>query len=306
LRGSVFIPKAQIHLIDYEKKVAVVSPDVRYLGATQYPIKFFADLTVMLGDAVDFHYGGLSALLRGQVKLHVLPERDVTAMGQITLLHGVYAAYGQSLRIQKGSATFRGGDVADPELMIEAKKLISNVVSTTAVPGYAVMTNPDGSLTVGILVSGPVSHYQVQLFSVPSGLDETDILSFLILGTPAVNAGSGGGQLLLSAASALTSNSDGQLSPLARLKNQLQETLGLSVNVGNVSQYNAATQSIDQATGLILSKRLSPRLSINYNAGIGQAINQFEARYQINKNWMAQTNSSNLGNGGDIFYTINH
>lgn len=306
LTGTVSIPKAKIKLMDYDKSVIQVSPDVHYVEAEQTALQFFSDVDIFLGDAIDFGYGGLSGLLSGQVSVHSASDTPTTGVGEIHLKDGVYAAYGQSLAVQKGIANFRGGDLLDPELTIQASKLFTHVVTMEAVPGYSAVTNPDGSLTVGVSITGPVSHYTMQLFSDPAGLSQTDILSYLILGVPASNIGSGGGQLLLSAASALSDkNGNGQLSPVTQLKNQLQETLGIGVDVGQVSQYNTNTQSVDQGTGLILTKRLSPKLSARYSAGIGQAINQFEIRYQINKNWMTQTNSSNLGNGGDIFYTIN-
>lgn len=306
LTGSLSIPKAKIKLIDYDKTVIQVSPDVHYVDGEHTALKFFSDVTILLGDAIDFQYGGLSGLLNGQLTVHTVPDMAPTGTGEIHLKNGLYAAYGQSLAIQQGAANFRGGDLLDPELNIKASKLFTHVVTMEAVPGYSAVTNPDGSLTVGISITGPVSHYNMQLFSDPAGLSQTDILSYLILGVPASNIGSGGGQLLLSAASALSDKGgNGQLNPVTELKNQLQETLGIGVDVGQVSQYNTSTQSVAQGTGLILTKRLSPKLSARYSAGIGQAINQFEIRYQINKNWMTQTNSSNLGNGGDIFYTIN-
>lgn len=305
LTGAISIPKAKIKLMDYGKTVVQVSSDVVYADERQSALNIFTDLSVLLGDAVQFHYGGLTGLLRGHLLLHTSPNTDMTADGKIHLAHGLYAAYGQSLQIKKGLAVFHG-DVMNPELTIEATKLIENVATMgAALPGYAVMTNPDGSLIVGVLIAGPVKHYQVTLFSNPAGLSQTDILSYLILGIPAESAGGQGGQILLSAASALMDKNNGELGPIAQLKNQLQETLGISVNVGQIAQYNSDGQSPTQNTGLILTKRLSPKLSIRYSAGLAQNTNQFEVRYQLNKNWLAQTNSSSLGNGGDVFYTIN-
>jgi translocation and assembly module TamB len=309
LSGSLLIPKARLKFVQYNKAVVSLSPDVVFVDQHKTELNFFANLNLILGDAIHLSYGGLSGLLRGQLHLQDTPGANTTALGQINLLNGLYKAYGQVLTIQAGQALFKGGDIANPDLSLKAVKVLTDVATLggdgSAVPGYSIMTNPDGSLTVGVSITGPLSKYQVNLFSQPTGLTQADILSYLILGVPATNAGANGGALLLSAASALSGGDQGQLNPIAHLQNQLKDTLGLEVNVGQVSQYNPNTQSVAQGTALILTKALSPRLFMSYSAAMGQAMSQFKVRYQIDQHWMAQTTSSSFGNGGDIFYTIN-
>ncbi|MCD6046637.1 MAG: uncharacterized protein K0S08_284 [Gammaproteobacteria bacterium] len=305
LKGNLLIPKAQLQFADYENKAITLTDDIVYEDEEQKRFSFNSNIFLQLGDDVKLRYGGLTGQLKGKLQLQQTTDAPATAIGAIHLVDGKYKAYGQTLIIQRGSASFKGGNVNNPVLDVQAVKVLQNVTPLTAdgaiAPG-ASLVGPDGSLTVGVSITGPLAQRKTELFSIPAGLSQSDILSYLVLGVPASQAGSGGGQLLLSAASSLSDGKSG--GAISQLQEQLKNGLGIEVGVGTVSQYNPTTQSVTEGTALILTKSLSPKLFFTYSAGTGQTVSVFKIRYQISPKWMAQTESSALGNGGDIYYMI--
>ncbi len=304
VNGSILIPKGSIDFADIDSAPKLTS-DIVYEDQSQRHFNFLANILLTVNDLVTLRYDGLTGNLRGEVQLHQPQDGPATAVGKLHLKNGQYKAYGQTLNIQKAEALYKGGEVSNPFLNIQAVKILKNIAPTTldgAIVSGENWVNPEGTLTVGVSVTGPLLQHQIQLFSDPAGLSQSDILSYMILGVPASQAGSGGGQLLLSAASMLGDGSQGNT--ITQLQSQLKNTLGIEVGVSNVSQYNPSTQSVTQGTALFLTKTLSPKLFLTYSAGLGQAVSTFKVRYQITPSWMAQTESSILGNGGDLYYTI--
>lgn len=304
LTGQITIPEATLKPIDYNDSVIELSPDVEYVDSKASTTLFNSTIHLVLGSNVSLKYGGLSGSLAGDVNLTSLANTATTGQGEIVLQNGKYEAYGQSFDIRQGRLIFKGGVVTNPILDVQAVRTLTNVVPVMAngnIPMAAQFVGPDNTLVVGVKVEGPLAQRKILLFSEPVGLSQADILSYLILGRPISQTDSGNGQVLLSAASALNSGSG----PINELQKQIKQTFGLDqLDVGGTSQYNPTTQNVTQNTSLILGKALSPRLFLNYSIGIAQPVNTLRLRYMINKSWVAQTESSSLGNGADIFYTI--
>lgn len=306
LSGAIHIPKAELRLVDYQKKVISLSNDVVYVDAAATPVDFFSDIRLSLGDQVQLQYGGLKGRLTGQVMLHDQPTRPTSGAGQINLVDATYNAYGQSFAIHKGEAHFDGGAVTNPRLAVEATRTLTNVVPVTE--NGTILQNPqvigvNDELTVGMAITGPLKNYQLKLFSLPPGLSQADILSYLVLGRPTSEVTGSSAQMLMSAASLLGSSGGG--GTILQLQQQLKNTFGLEVDVGGTSQYSRQTQTVTQNTSVILGKALSPRLFLGYSIGIVQPVNVLSLKYKISPRWSAQTESSVLGSGGDLFYTIN-
>lgn len=306
LTGQVRIPQASLRFVDYQKQVVKLSSDVVYVNADATDFRFVSQLQVILGNKVSLQYGGLKGRLIGQVTLNEQPNRPTSGLGQIQLTEATYQAYGKTFIIREGKAQFTGGEVTNPIVAMQAVRELTDVVPVTQT-GSVLSNSPiagvNEKLTVGVSMNGPLKTAEIKLFSVPAGLSSADILSYLVLGRPASEAGGSGAQLLMNAASLLGSSSGS--GPIVRLQQQLKNTLGLEVDVGATSQFSKENQSVTQNTSVILGKALSPRLFLNYSIGIAQPVNVLRLTYKISPNWSAQTESSSLGNGGDLFYTIN-
>ena len=223
LSGNILIPKARLNFVDYGKTIIGLTPDVVYVGEETSSVNFSSRLALTLGDDIQFRYGGLKGLLKGALQLQQLPHNAATAKGSIHLSQGTYQAYGQTLIMQKGVASYIGGNVDNPTLNIRAVKTIKNAIPLN--PDGSIMqglpwAGPDNVLTVGVMVTGPLLQRKVTLFSEPAGLAQSDILSYLILGVPTAQAGSAQGQLLLSAASALGDGSGSN--KITELENQIR------------------------------------------------------------------------------------
>lgn len=307
LDGDLLIPKATLRFVDYQQKVVKLTSDAVYVDDGSSPLNFYSNLQLRLGHQVMLQYGGLKGRLQGQVALLEQPNRLTQGRGEIRLVDGVYQAYGQSFTISKGVVQFNGGEVTNPLMDVEAVRQLKDVVpvdASGAIVQSTQIVGVDNDLTVGIRLHGPLNTSQIKLFSQPPGLSQADILSYLLIGRPSSEATGSNAQLLMSAASLLSSGAGGG-GAITQLQQQLKNTLGLEVDVGATSQYSKDTQTVNQNTSVILGKALSPRLFLNYSIGITQPVNVLRLTYRISPKWTAQTESSSLGNGGDLFYTIN-
>lgn len=307
LDGDLLIPKATLRFVDYQQTVVKLTSDAVYVDDGSSPLNFYSHLQLRLGDQVTLQYGGLKGRLLGQVALLEQPSRLTQGRGEIRLVDGVYQAYGQSFTIRKGVVQFNGGEVTNPLMDVEAVRMLKDVVPVDgngAIVQSSQIVGVDNDLTVGIRLHGPLNTSQIKLFSQPPGLSQADILSYLLIGRPTSEATGSNAQLLMSAASLLSSGAGGG-GAVTQLQQQLKNTLGLEVDVGATSQYSKDTQTVNQNTSVILGKALSPRLFLNYSIGITQPVNVLRLTYRISPKWSAQTESSSLGNGGDLFYTIN-
>ncbi len=306
LTGNIVIPQAELHFVQYQKSVLRLSSDVSFVDTTTSPWQFISTLHLRLGERVSLQYGGLKARIIGALTIHDEPNQPTVATGQLQLVDSTYHAFGQLFDITKGLAQFTGGDVANPHVDMVASRKLTHVIPVTEA-GTAIantsMTGVDNDLVVGVFLKGPLKTSQINLFSEPSGLSQADILSYMLLGRPTSEATGGGAQLLMSAAS-LLNNGTGS-SPVTQLQQQLKNTLGLEVNVGATSQMDKNTQSVTQNTSVILSKALSPRLFLNYSIGLVQPVNELKITYKMTPQWSAQSETSSIANGADIFYTIN-
>ena len=307
LTGNVDIPRATLRFVDYQKSVVSLTNDVVYVDNDDTPLDFVSDIQLRLGDKVSLQYGGLTGRVAGAVRLRDEPNRPTSGGGQLQLVGATYQAFGQLFTISQGIAQFSGGSVTNPLVNMQAIRKLTNVVpvsETGTVVQSQQIVGVNNDLVVGVALKGPLKTSQIKLFSIPAGLSQADILSYLLLGRPTSEATGSSAQMLMSAASMLNNGSG----PILQLQQQLKNTLGLEVDVGATSQMSkntANTDTVTQNTSVILGKALSPRLFLNYSIGIAQPVNVLRLTYKLSKRWSAQTETSSLGNGGDIFYTIN-
>lgn len=304
LRGSVAIPEASLRFVDYQKSVVSLTSDVVYVDGDASVLDFVSDVQLTLGDKVSLQYGGLKGRLVGGINVHESPNRPTSGSGEIRLVDATYHAFGQMFTISQGIARFSGGAITNPWVNIQASRKLTNVVpvsETGSVVQSQQIVGINDDLLVGVRILGPLKTSQIKLFSMPAGLSQADILSYLLLGRPTSEATGSGAQMLMSAASMLNNGSG----PILQLQQQLKSTLGLEVDVGATSQVSKENQSVTQNTSVILGKALSPRLFLNYSIGIVQPVNTLRLTYKISPRWSAQSETSSLGNGGDLFYTIN-
>lgn len=302
IRGTLEILQANIAPADLSETVTLTN-DIVYVDNTGAPLHKKSEplplyLGVLLKIAhVNINYKGVKASIIGKLKLAQTPTTNLSAHGQLQLLQGSYKAYGQELTIKKDGTLSFISEIDNPQLNITASKEIS--VS----PEYMILPSYQPYLIAGIQITGTANEPNIHLFSIPSGVSQQDILSYLIFGYPQ-------SQLTNSQASALWNAfnmmGSGQSNfSLSNLQKSIQKEFGFSeFGLGNTSEYNATTGQYETGTAFVVGKRITDNLTATYNVGILVPVNVLYLRYQLSQHWSLQSDSSVLGNGGDIFYTI--
>jgi len=311
MRGELLIPKAQIKPRAFTETVSL-SDDVVFVtqaNPAPNPYNIDTDIQVTMGDEVVLGVKGLQGFLGGGVRVQQIPKGPMTATGELSIREGKYRAYGQDLLIEQGQLLFTGGLIENPGIRVRATRQFKSTSNTLAESSQIFNFNSNsaqsldfgGKITVGIEVLGRLSKPKVRLFSIPSSMSQADILSMLLLGKPASQASQSGGQLLLTAVSALNLDAG---SGGVQLLGQLKQKLGIDFNLANNTQYNQKTNQSTDNTAVVIGKSLSKRLYASYNVGLSQNdSNVLTLNYLLNKFFSIQVNASTTASGIDLLYT---
>ncbi len=292
LEGKIVISKAVIKLKNYISTVSLPDETV-FVGepVTDTPFILSAmklHLAVDLGQDVFFNYKDFETHLGGQLVIDQAPNSPATATGEINAIDGEYTIYGQNLVIKTGRLIFAGNVLTNPGLNIEAIRKVKSVEGGgDLMPSLESYAGTD--TIVGVRVIGTAENPRVTLFSIPAGLTQAQILSSL----------GGGGAALMSALSALNPGA----SKVSGMTDKLTKMLGLTeVNIASVQTFNSTTNQMQSTPSFVVGKQISKKLSLHYSIGIFNPISILNVRYQLNKNWAIQSETSTIDNGADILY----
>lgn len=270
ITGKVVIPEAQIEPVAVESAVPV-SDDViivqEQVETKATAVKVKADVTIELGDNIHVEASGFTGRIAGAIKVKSRPKKVLTGVGELNILDGKFAAYGQALDISKGRIIFAGGPIDSPSLDFEATRLSNGV-------------------TAGVSVSGTPDSPELTLFSDPT-MNQDSILSYLLLGRPLNEASSSDSDMLLGAATSLGFKG-GEL-----LTENLGNSLGLDdFSIGGSTKESAALQ---------LGKYLTPKLYVSYGVGLFEPVTQLKMRYDLGRRWSLEA-VSGTHSGMDFLY----
>ena len=215
------------------------------------PVRAAVDLRVDLGQALRVRGRGLDTLLRGQLRV-TTPNGQLAVNGVVRAEEGSYTAYGQNLRIERGTLVFRG-EVGNPQLDILAVRA-------------------DIDTRVGVVVSGSATNPRVRLYSEPE-LGQQDTLTWLVLGREPTGLGRDDTALLQRAALALLAGDRGGGPGLVQ-RLGLDE---LSLSRGNSSGTGTGTGD----TIISLGKQISRRVYVGYAHALGTTGGTWELIYRV-------------------------
>jgi translocation and assembly module TamB len=294
LQGKIVIPQAKIRLKDYISTVSL--PDeVVFAGQPQTNTPTFLAasqllLEISLGDDVYFSYKDFQTYLGGKITIHQMPNSPATATGEIHAINGKYALYGQKLTIKTGRLMYAGNELSNPTLNIEAtRKLKGSGTSASALNAPSLESFTGSTTEVGIRITGTVDNSQVTLFSIPAGMSQTQILAAL----------GGEGAALIGAISAINPGA----AKMGNMTGKFTKMLGLTeVNISSVQTFNPTTNQTESTPSFVIGKKISDKLSLHYSVGIFNPISIFNVRYQFNKHWAIQSETSTIDNGADVLY----
>jgi translocation and assembly module TamB len=178
LTGTVHVDEALIAPAGLSSATRVrTSPDEVIVGSAPAEPKRWrvsSRVKVTLGD-IEVDVYGLKGKLKGALDISDLPGQVATATGMLTIEEGWYKAYGQTLDIDRGRLTYRGGPVDNPELDVRAVRYLETYL-------------------VGVNVRGTLQDPTIEVFSDPPRPRQY-ALYLLLLGEAPVQLGRAGQSL---------------------------------------------------------------------------------------------------------------
>ncbi len=305
LKGKVDIPKGVIQPFNFVGMTTLPSDQIVYTAGepvtSQSTWNVSANVNVTLGKDVTVNTSGFNATVTGGATIIGHPKKMTLANGRVNVVKGTYSAYGRTLTITPNSyIQFINSPINNPNFNVRATKTIQ--VSQSLGGAQQINLN---NIVVGVELRGSFRHPKISFFSVPENLSQADILSYLVLGYSAETTSGSNISLLLEAANTLGGKGTG----IGGALSQIKQGLGLEeLGIENETIMDAIGAPIDQQSAFVIGKRLTKNIYIRYSLGLGQGpfapVNIFQLRYTLNRHWSIQTDSSSLGSGGDILYTI--
>lgn len=266
-----------------EKSDVTISDDIVIIGKAtpaerkESKMTTKVDLDLDLGRDFRIRGAGLNGRLGGTLRVASAGTGLPRAVGTLTIEEGTYAVYGQKLAVERGVLTFAGP------------------IHNPGVDLYAVRKNPQPSLagnTVesGVEVRGSALAPRAKLVSTPN-VSETEKLSWLVLGRGLESSSQADFSLLSAAASGLLGS--GQA---ASVQARIAGALG-------VDEFGISPPGTGQGGLLTLGKRLSSRLFVVYEQGLGKVSNILKVRYTLSKRWSVQAQAGSES-AVDALYTL--
>ncbi len=276
LTGSLTIPYALIATPKSQESAVSPDKDVEVIvegePANDEPVvPVYAELDVILGDDVRVDALGFEGRLLGKLQLLESPGKATRASGSIQVESGSYRLYAQDLEIRRGSLVYTGGPVDNPGLDLRIGREIDDVV-------------------VGANVYGTIREPRMELYGEPA-MPDNSVLSYLLLGKAPGDSSSSEQQML--ARMALSMSMAGG----NRITDNFRESLTLD-------ELGFDSNDEEEGSSFFIGKYLSPRLYFRYGIGVMDAVNTLSLKYTLTDIWRVEAQSSELGSGGDILYTI--
>ena len=254
--GKLEVPRAEIAVTELSNDAVMPSPDVVVIGreesSVEEPTRIDGVARLTLGDQVHVTAFGLDTKLGGDLQVRMFKDRPISAEGKVTLVEGIFSAYGQKLSIQEGTLTFTG-PLDNPIVDVKAVRIIEAL---------------DGQVTAGIHLQGRAQSITSTVYSDPS-MAEADALSYLVVGRPLSQATESEGGELSRAALALGARQAG------RVTEQIGQALGLD-------QLTVAGDGGD-TTALVAGKQINSRLHARYAYGVFSRLGTLLLRYRLSK-----------------------
>lgn len=261
------------------------------------------DVELDLGEHFTLRGRGIAAQLGGQLRVRsaaAASQSLPTGSGNISVTKGTYEAYGQKLTIDRGILSF-AGPINNPGLDI-----------------LAVRKNL--AVEAGVAITGTALSPRVRLVSTPS-VPDGEKLAWLTLGHGLDSLSGSELDVLTAAATAFVSRDGGP-----SFTDRIARSVGLDeLSVGNISGGTssiaaASTSSLSGAStsslsgtsatagtveqrALTLGKRISSRLYLTYEMGLGSATRVARLQYELSRRWSVRAQAGTQS-ALDLFYTL--
>ncbi len=265
------------------KETVTTSPDVVIVdaeesGSSRPPLPLRLDVDVQLGEEVRIDGHGLTGRLAGAINVRTTTSDLLAGRGELELREGTFSLYGRSLDIARGRVLFTGGPIDNPGLDVRAQKTVGEEQAR------------DRAYTVGVEISGLVQDLQYRLFSDPF-MDDTEILSLMIIGQSLADTSAEEGNMLQAAASSLGVGGGSKI------------VSGLG-SVLAIDDLHLEGSGQNEDVSLVLGKRITDDLYIGYDVNMFNQTGQFRVRYDLGRGFRVETKSSSEAAGADLLYSF--
>ena len=229
------------------------------------------DLQVALGRDFRFSGEGLDTRLAGRVRITTTPDGTLASKGTINAVAGTYYVFGQRLEITRGRLIF-DGPVDNPALDVVAMRRNIAVES-------------------GVEVTGTVRVPRVRLVSNPP-VPDGEKLAWLITGRGVDRANGAEMAALAAASSALLGQGHKPITT------QIANTFGLD----DISIRDSGSGgSAGGAQVVAFGKRLSDRLSLAFEQGLGAATSALRLEYALSRTLTLRAEAGTVSSLGFFF-----
>jgi translocation and assembly module TamB len=277
IEGEVVIPNARISprelttSVDTSPDEVIVGLDDVEDGDPSTSDRVLTRIKVTLGEAVNVVAYGLKARLEGTVTVSTRPDDVARGRGVIRVAEGEYRAFGQDVRITRGTLTYNDTPLDEPLLDIVAERKIK-----------------DSDITIAVNVRGTIANPFISITSQPA-MSSNEALSYLLTGRSIDSLQSGEAANINQAAEDLAIGG-GSL---------LLGSLGKQIGLDEVS----VERTGEDDTSVVLGKALSTKLYVSYGISIAEAINTIKLRYTLNNRWAVKAEAG-LEQSADIEFRI--
>lgn len=302
ISGTINVPFAKISPIVFDDSITIPDETI-FLGEKEKTPPFYSQISLSIktkfGNDVFVKYDDLKANVNGELTINKLPNASAIASGDLYINDGSYRAYGIELAIKTGKVSYSGGILTNPGLYIDAAKTIKSFSTAVESPEETASSNfsVNSQVVVGVKVRGTASNPVVKLYSVPGGLSQKDILSYLLFGYPASQVSSSSALSMLN--KLLPGGAGGGIT------DKFQDMLGLSdVSVTNAEYVNTETNTPVKTSAVNVGKNFGRNLSVHYSVGLLYPVSVLNIVYKISKRFSLKAETSTVENGTDLIYSI--
>ncbi|MGJ8692485.1 MAG: translocation/assembly module TamB domain-containing protein [Thalassotalea sp.] len=234
-----------------------VSPTTRFALET--------DIKLNIADTIKISGYDFNGLLGGKLLVKQQAHQALQLFGNLTIVDGLYRAYGQRLAVNNGRISFNG-PVDNPSIDLKAVRYISKE-----------------NITAGIEIYGPANSLSVNLFSKPTK-SKAEILSYILRGrgidTKTTN--NNGLGVTLGATLASASGVVEQLEKLPLINN---------IEIDGDEKFASIAGYVDD------------NIYLKYGVGVTEPVNELTVRfYLLNRLWLETV--SGIERSADLYFSF--
>lgn len=223
------------------------------------------DININIANNINISGYGFNGLLGGKLQAKQQPHYALQLFGNLTILDGLYKAYGQKLSVNNGRLSFNG-PITNPLVDLRASRYIAKE-----------------NITAGLEIYGPASALAVSLFSTPTK-SKAEILSYIVRGK------------------GIDSNKQSNNSIGITLGATLANASGLLETVEKIPLINNLEIEGDDKQASIAGY-VGENIYLKYGVGVAEPINELTVRfYLLNRLWIETV--SGLERSADLYFSF--